>query len=64
MKDMLATLELAHRLREQAYETSWADYAERMLRAASELEKLMYQNEAVIAALDGQASGGAVLPST
>jgi hypothetical protein len=51
MMDMLATLELAHRLREQAHDTSWSDYAERMLQAASELEKFVYQNEAVIAAL-------------
>ena len=49
--DMLVTLELAHRLREQAYETCWAQYAERMLEAARDLEKFAYQNEAVITAL-------------
>ena len=48
---MLETLELAHRLREEAYDTSWSEYAERMLQAATELEKFVYQNEAVIVAL-------------
>ena len=48
--DVLATLELAHRLREEAYETSWVSYAERMLRAAADLEKLVYQNQEKIAA--------------
>ena len=46
--DILETLELAHHLRECAYETEWVDYAERMLQAAIELEKLVYQNEAAI----------------
>lgn len=49
--DKLETLELAHRLREEAYETCWAHYAERMLKAATELEQLVYQNDSIVAAL-------------
>ena len=51
MMDMLTTLELAHQLRENAYDTAWTDYAERMLQAAIELEKFAYRNEAVVLAL-------------
>ena len=61
MMDMLTTLELAHRLREQAYETSWAEYAERMLSAAVELEDFVYRNEAAMVAL-GLTGQAAVMP--
>lgn len=51
MADILVTLELAHRLRENAYETSWTEYAERMLKVAADLEQFVYQNEAVMVGL-------------
>lgn len=46
MADILATLELAHRLRENAYSTSWTHYSERMLEVAEDLEAYVYWGEA------------------
>jgi hypothetical protein len=46
MADNQATLELAHRLREDAYNTAWTYYSQRMLEAAEDLEAFVYWGEA------------------
>lgn len=48
MADNRATLELAHRLREEAYNTTWTYYAERLLEAAEDLESFVYWGDAAL----------------
>ena len=40
MSDISIALELAQRFRQEAQQTEWASYSERMLRAAADLEAL------------------------
>jgi hypothetical protein len=56
MANVIVTLELAHRLRENAYSTSWVDYAMRMLEVAADLESFVYNDERA-------ADSGLYLPS-
>ena len=45
MSDISIALELAQRFRQEAQQTEWVSYSERMLRAAADLEAFVQHRE-------------------